>query len=266
MNIFFRELRAYRRSTLIWAICLSTLVVVFLSLFPAFTKDAQLAQKILANLPAVVKSALDVSLANLFSIYGFFAFLFTFTLVAGSVQAMNLGVGILSKEESGKTVDFLLSKPVSRSKVVTSKISAAFCLIFLTNIAFSSVALIMAKIVATSAFSSKTFLLISIILLFVQIFFLALGILFSVIIPKIKSAIAVTLPTVFTFFIIGMLGALLGNDNVRYISPFKFFDPNYIINHNSYEMKFLIIEIIFVIIATIASYIIYINKDIRAVS
>ena len=266
MNIFLRELRAYRNSTIIWTVALSTLVFVFLLIFPAFTKDVAVAQKIIANLPQLIRSAVGISVQNFFTIYGFMGYLFTFAVLTGAVQAMNMGVGIISKEDSGKTVDFLLSKPVSRIKVVTSKILAAIFLLLVTNVVFISVALITAKAVSTAAFSSRIFLLISSILFLVQIFFLAIGILLSVIIPKIKSSIAVTLPTVFIFFIIGTLGAILGNDNVKYLSPFKFYDPNYIISHGGYEIKFLVIEAIFVIVAITASYIIYIKKDIRAVS
>jgi ABC-2 type transport system permease protein len=94
----------------------------------------------------------------------------------------------------------------------------------------------------------------------------AIGILFSVIIPKIKSVIAVSLPTVFAFFIIGTLGAILGNDNVRYITPFKFYDTSYVINNGGYETSFLLIEISFVVLATIASYVIYFKKDVRSAS
>ena len=43
-------------------------------------------------------------------------------------------VNIISKEESGKTADFLFSKPISRFKILTSKILAGVVLIILTNI------------------------------------------------------------------------------------------------------------------------------------
>lgn len=266
MNIFIRELKAYRKSTLTWIASLSALVFFFLLMFPAFTNDVKTSQEILENFPLAVRSVLDISLQNFFTVYGFFAYLFTFVALAGAIQAMNLGVSIISKEDSGKTVDFLLTKPVSRARVITSKLLAASCLIVLTNIIFSLVALMTAKIVSTAAFSSKTFLLISATLLLIQIFFLALGFLFSVIIPKIKSVVTISLPTVFAFFIIGALGSILGNDNVRYVCPFKFYDPNYIIGHNAYELKFLAIEAGFVIIAIVASYAIYIKKDIKAAS
>lgn len=266
MNVFRRELRAYRNSTIIWAISLSLLVVAFLSLFPSFSKDVEVSKKILENLPPMVRSAIGLSADSFFSIYGFMSYLFTFVMLAGAVQAMNIGVGILSKEESGKTADFLLTKPISRSKVITNKLMASFWLIIVTNIVFCSVALVMAKIVSTEDFKVDLFLLISAKLILVQIFFLALGFLVSVLMPKIKSAIAVSLPTVFSFFIVGTLGVILGNDSVKYISPFKFYDSDYIIANNYYDVKFLLIELAFVVAAIVISYVIYIKKDIRAAS
>lgn len=266
MNIFLRELKAYRKSTLIWIVSLSLLAFVFLNIFPAFTQDVESFRSILSKLPIQLRDTLDISLQSFFTIYGFFAYLLTFATLAGAVQAMNIGVGMLSKEFNGKTMDFLLTKPVSRTKVMTSKILASVCLILFTNLVFSITALITAKIISNESFDSDTFLLISATLLLVQVFFLALGTLFSVVIPKIKSVIAVSLPTVFTFFIIGMLGSIIGDEKVRYITPFKFFDSTYIINHSAYEMKFLAIEIVFIMIAITASYIIYMNKDVRTSS
>lgn len=266
MNIFLRELKAYRKSTAIWIVSLTVLVVVFLSMFPAFTGDVDVSRKILEKFPIAVRKALDISFQNFFSIYGFYAYLFTFVTLSGAVQAMNLGVGVISKEDSGKTADFLLTKPISRSEVITSKLFAVICLLLITNLVFSLVALIAANTVSTVTFDYKIFMLISATLLFIQIFFIAFGVLFSVVIPKVKSAISVSLPSVFTFFVIGMLGSIIGNENVRYITPFKFFNSDYIISHSAYEAKYLIIEAAFVVVTIAASYVIYIKKDVRAAS
>jgi len=266
MNVFFREFKAYRKSTLIWILSLCTLVVVFLLMYPAFTKDVDVTRELMAGLPLAVRSALDISLQNFFTIYGFFAYLFTFISLAGAVQAMNLGVGIVSKEDSGKTVDFLLTKPISRANVITGKLLAAVSLLLITNLFFGLASFITARLMSAANFDSRLFLLIIVVLFLIQMLFLALGLLMSVIIHKIKLPIVVSLPTVFSFFIVGMLGAIIGNDNVKYICPFKFYDFNYIINHGYYDAKFLIIEAIFVLLSIIFSYVLYIKKDIRAVS
>ena len=266
MNIYFQELKSYRKSTVIWIFSLSLLTIVFLLMYPAFTKDVIASKKILANLPAAIREGLGISLNNFFTIYGFYAYIYIYVVLAGAIQACNLGVSIISKEESGKTADFLLTKPVSRFAVISNKLFAAFSLLLITNVIYVSISYIAAKIITNGDLSFRTFFLISATLFLVQLAFLALGLLFSVTLPRIKSVITISLPTVFTFFIIGTLGAILGNENVRYITPFKFYDSNYIISNGSFEIKFIAIESIFVVVAVIASYIIFIQKDIRAAS
>ncbi|NTW61703.1 ABC transporter permease subunit, partial [Candidatus Saccharibacteria bacterium] len=194
MKLFLRELKAYRNSTIIWTASLSLLVIVFLSIYPSFTNDVEATKKILQHLPPFMASAAGISPDILFSIYGFLSWLLTFITLAGAVQAMNLGVGILSKEESGKTADFLLTRPISRTKVVSAKLLAAFSLIAMTNIVFCVVSFAMAATVSTADFRIDTFMMILAKLGLIQLAFLALGFLLSVLLKKVKSAIAVSLP------------------------------------------------------------------------
>lgn len=264
MNVFNREIKAYWKSTLVWSASLSVGVVVFLSMFSAFSGDVDATKSIMEHFPPAIRTAFNLSLRNLFTIYGFLAYLLTFLTLAGAIQAMNLGVGIISKEESGKTVDFLLSKPITRTRVVTGKLLAALLLILFTNAIFVSVSIAMGEAVSKVDFDEKIYLLIATTMLLIQLFFLSFGALLSVIIPKIKSVIGVSLPAVFAVFFIGMLGSILDNENIKYLSPFKYYDSNYIIDHSAFDLKYLIIEAVFIVVAITASYILYIKKDIRA--
>ena len=101
-------------------------------------------------------------------------------------------------------------------------------------------------------------------MLLVQLMFLALGALFAVTIPKIKSVVAVSLPVVFAFYIIGTVGDLLGNEEFRFASPFRYYDMGYMVRNGSVETKFLVIEVLFVAAAIAATYVIYNKKDIHA--
>jgi beta-exotoxin I transport system permease protein len=203
-------------------------------------------------------------LQNFFTIFGFYAYFLAFVVLAGAVQAMNLGVGILSKEETDKTADFLLTKPIGRGAVVTSKLLAASSVLCLTNALYMLASLLAAKATTHDGFDTTTFLLLTATLLLVQIAFLALGLLLSVVLRRVKSVSAVSLPTVFAFYVIGTLGAIVGNHNVKYITPFKFFDTAYIASHGAYEVRFLLLEAVLVVLAITASYVIFIRKDIRA--
>jgi len=265
MNVFLREVRAYRTSTLIWAASLSTLVIVFLvGMYPAFSQDVEASKQLISQLPEAIQRAFSIQVSTFFTVYGFFAYLLNFAVVAGAVQAMNLGTGVISKEISGKTADFLLSKPITRPKVISSKLVAALLAIVFTSTVFAVVSLVCANIATTEPVSTRNFLLMASTFFLIQLFFLVLGALFAVIIPKIKSVIAVTLPTVFAFFIVGTLGDLIGNVDVRYITPFKFFDTMYIAGAGRIEGRFLALELVLVVIALVATYLIFLKKDVRA--
>jgi len=264
VNVFLRELTAYRKSTIIWAVSLSGIIIVFMALYPAFTTDITATKEILSQFPPALRTALNISLSNFFTLYGFFGYLLSFAMLAASIQAMNLGVGVISKEVSGKTADFLLSKPISRATVVTSKLGAALVMLLVTNAVFWAVSYFAAMAVSKEPFEAETFFLLLSTLLLVQLIFLALGALFAVLIPKVKSVVSVSLPTVFTLYIIGAIGDVLENDSVRYASPFRFYDTNYIITNVSLEGRYLAVSAAIVVVAVALAYAIYLKKDVRS--
>lgn len=265
MNMFLHELRAYRKSTVIWTLSLVILVVLFLSMFPSFSKDAEEFQKLLEGFPAELRKAIGLSIDSIATLIGFFSYSFLYLKLAGAIQAMNLGISILSKETREKTADFLLTKPVTRMQVVTSKLLAALLSLIITNLAFVAASFFMAGVVADDDFSKKALLLITLTLFFVQLMFLSLGIIVAVVFPRIKSVITVALGTVFGFFMLGMISSTTGDNVLRYLTPFNYFDSAYIAGHLKYETSFAAAGTIIVIAAIIASYYLYAKKDVHSV-
>lgn len=265
MNVFLRELAAYRKSTVIWMIAMGGMVFLFMAgMFPAFTSDLEAAKELLSGLPDAVRAAFSISLDTFFTVFGFYAYFLSFATVAAAIQAMNIGAGVIAKEFSGKTADFLLTKPIERWKVLTAKLAAAIVSVVLVSVAFSISGYFAALAASDEPFSAKTFFLLSLILLLVQLFFLALGALLAVVLPKIKSVVSVSLPAVFAFYIIGTLGEVLGNEEVRYLTPFKFFDPVHIMNEQALEGRYLLLEAAFVVLFLGAAYVIFQKKNLRA--
>ncbi|MCL6457942.1 MAG: ABC transporter permease [Gorillibacterium sp.] len=265
MNIYMHEWRSIRKSTLIWSCSLIAVMLLFLSMFSGISADAEQFRTLLNGYPESVRKALGISIDSISTLLGFYSFVYTYILLCAAIQAMNVGLAILSKEAREKTADFLLTKPVTRSRILTSKLLAAITSLVVTNIIYLLAASIMVQNVKESTFHWGPFLLISASTFFVQLMFLSLGIIMSVLIPKIRSVLSVSLGTVFGFFVIGMLGSVLGDEAVRYITPFKYFVPTYMIQHSAYELSFIVVAAIFVIVACTASYFIYAKKDIHAV-
>jgi len=266
MNIFFHELKAYRKSTIIWSISLVVIALFMFSMFPSISKDADNFKKILEAYPPVARKALGLSIDSITSLLGFYSsVVLLYVVLCGAIQAMNIGTSIISKEVREKTADFLLTKPVKRQKIMTSKLLAAVTSLVITNIIYIAGASLIAQLVKNKAFDYKIFFLLSLTLFLVQLMFMFLGIVVSVSVPKIKSVLPISISTVFGFFFIDMISSAIGDNATRYITPFKYYDASYIIKNSAYEIKYLLIEIIFIVASVLVSYIIYSKKDIHAV-
>lgn len=267
MNIFLYEIKSLRKSMIIWTLSMLGLAALYLSIYPDIAKDAEDFKKLLEGYPAAIRAMLGINIDYITSLLGFYSMIFSFIILCGAIQAMNLGVSILSKESRERTADFLLVKPVSRTTIVSAKLGAALTIVVLTNIMFISLSTLMANIAKTNNFSIKLFVMINLTMFFVQIIFIAIGMVVSVFFKKIKNVLPISLGFVFGFYLIGALLVTDSSNKVeRMLSPFKYFDSTYIIKNGNYETLYLIISAVIVVVSVAVSYIIYNKKDIHAVS
>lgn len=263
MNMFLHELRTYRKSTIIWTCSIAGFAIFMLSIFPTYSSNALELKNLLEGYPEKIRMAMGISIDNISTILGFYSFIFGYILLCGSIQAMNIGTSIFSKEIREKTADFLLTKPVSRIKIMTVKLLVILTSLIFTNCIYLIAVSIMASMISKESYNFKMFFMISVTMFFVQLMFMSLGVIISVIVAKIKSVISVSLGTVFTFFIIGMLNSATNDEKLRYLSPFNYFNTTYIIKNSSYESSFVVVAIVFVIAAIVSSYLIYSKKEIN---
>ncbi|MCX7772250.1 MAG: ABC transporter permease [Clostridia bacterium] len=265
MTIYKHELRANIRSTVTWTLSLMAIAVFFLLVYPTYAVGEVEMRKLFAGFPPALLSALNLNVGLLFSVVGFYAFIFTYIMLCGSIQAMILGTTLIAKEFNRKTADFLFTKPVARVSVITQKLLAGVTLLLVTDVVVIGTAYITASAVSKTPWDAKPFFMISCSLFFVEMMFYALGVLIAVIKQRLKPILGVSLGTVFGFFVIGMLGAVLKDQNVRYIVPFQYYDPMKLVLKPTYETTFVIINAVFVLGAITASYLIYTKKDIHSV-
>jgi len=264
MNLFIHEMKAYRKATIIWALSLALLGAFMLSLFPSISNNAEEMKQILAAYPEAVLKALGVTLESFTTILGYYPFIFAYVLLCGAIQAMYFGTSIIAKEVRGKTADFLFAKPISRKQIMTAKLLAVLVSLFLTNVVYTGISTYVATIVSEETFNINTFLMVSSTLFYLQLIFLALGVLLSVVFSKFKSMLSLTFSTVFFFFIISLLDSALGEKKLRFLSPFQYFDLHYIVQNASYETGYMILSLGVIIIPIAISYFVYAKKDIGA--
>jgi ABC-2 type transport system permease protein len=124
MNIFVRELKANLKSLLIWGVIVILFVMMGVSKFSAYYKNPEMLA-ILDSMPPAMLAAFNFQAFNLTTISGFFGLMFSYYALILSIAAAMWGSDIISKEERDKTVEFSLTLPVTRSRVVTAKTLAA---------------------------------------------------------------------------------------------------------------------------------------------
>ena len=263
MNIYRQEFRMARGSMMAWIIALIIVTVLFLSLYPAFSSDVEAMKRMLASYPPQVRAMFGLSMDTFFTFLGFYAYTFTYVGLAGAVQAMNLGLAMLSRETNSKTTDFLLTKPVTRRRVFIQKILSALSVLIITNVALVGATLLLTVIIGVGAFSLRTFALLALAFLLVQLMFLSIGIMVSQLM-RVKSVISVSLGIVFSFFALGLIQAIAHDEKLRYLTPFKYFDHMNIVADKSFESPFVWLAVTVIIIPLVIGYIRYTSRDVRS--
>jgi ABC-2 type transport system permease protein len=266
INIFQHEFKMHLRSVITWSVAVAALNLVFVSLFSSFSQDAALLNEMMANFPEELLTAFGMNGVDLSTILGYFSLAFLFIQVCLAVQASNYGFSLVSIEEREWTADFLLAKPVGRPQILTSKLLAALSSLIVTDIVvwISSVLCInLFKGDATYETSSLLLLLLSIVPF--QLFFLAVGLVVSLFVKRIRNVTPYAMALGFGMYALSVFGDLLGESVLEKITPFKHFDPNYIIQHGAYDLPLVLISVVVIALSLVGSYALYTRRDIPAV-
>src|SRR3970040_312170 len=182
-NIYRHEFHIRLRSVAIWSLAGTALVVIYFSFFSVFADQAALMNEMLARFPAEMRAAFGLDKMDLSTVLGYYSFIFLFVQLCLAIQAGNYGFGLVSIEESELTADFLLSKPVSRGAVLTTKLLAALTSLTITNavVWVSSYASI-SVFRGDREYDPRTLLLLLISVVIFPLFFLSVGLVVSLLV------------------------------------------------------------------------------------
>lgn len=265
MILFLREMKRNRKSFVIWIACLLIYNIFVFALYPTFADPAaaDAYKQMIESMPKqflAMLNAEQLDFSNILSYYGTYSYLYF--ILAGSIYAMIFGAGILSKEESDKTIEFLISKPITRSSIVTSKICCAFIYLFLFNFIYSVSTYILVQIYHKASYSSTALWLMLTGPFIVFFIFAAIGLVISVFIVKAKSIFPIAIGTAMGTFILGGVSAITDKAAwLKYISPFKYVDSSEILKAEKIDLKYIIIFIIVTAISVVSTYYFYNRKD-----
>ena len=179
------EFKRNFKSLLLWTSIVGGLAILMLSLYPAFKDSFSEFDTIFESMPQGFLEAFGLGEGGLdmTTIYGWFGmegYLFV-TLIGGSYAGI-LGGSILSKEEDERTIEFLLSKPISRDRVFFGKAIVILMNLCLLNLVVSVIILV--AFLSFGDFNIMIWLLFSFAPLLLQLIFACLSMLISIFVIK----------------------------------------------------------------------------------
>jgi ABC-2 type transport system permease protein len=266
-TVYLHEFRTRMKSVIIWSISVAAIIFLFASLYPGFAPQAELLKSILSKMPPALLEAFGMQKTDLSSVMGFYGFVFVFVQLCLAIQAGNYGFGLVSIEETELTADFLLSKPVSRAQVMNSKLLAALSSLTITNMVVWVVSFIsLAVFNGGRTYDTGTLLLLLASIIIFQLFFLGVGLVISLLVKRVRSVTPYSMGLGFGMYILAAFSGILTEVKLEYITPFKHFDPAYIVKNSALNTPLVLLNVAVSVIALAVSYWLYIRRDIQAVS
>jgi len=158
-----------------------------------------------------------------------------------------------------------MSKPVGRNKIMTSKLLAAASALFLTEL-FVWIASLIYLIIfrGDQLIPLEPMLLLLFSMPVFQLFFLAVGMLISLLVKRIRSVTPFSMGLVFGLYILNAFGDMIGEEGMEILSPFNHFAPSSIIKNNTWDAPLVMLSMLVTIFAVAASYWLYARRNIAS--
>lgn len=261
--MFKREFKINFKSLVLWTAILLTIYILIFVMYPSLITEETKAslEQMMQSMSQEILASFNMDIVGIETAYGWFKTEgYMFLTIIGGIYSAILGGTILLKEESDKTIEFLYSKPVSRNKIVTSKIICGIVNIFIFTAVIAIGNLI--ALAGIEDFELKEFLMISIIpiLLYYMLFFIMLFV--STFFKKTKKAMSLGIGLVFISYFMQIIGNMGENvEIVKKVSLFEFVSSRYIILNNSIDVKYLWIGLAIIAITAVGTYYRYNRKE-----
>lgn len=253
-----KELKNNLKSFILWSVILIGVYLLVYLVYPTIISSGNIKEidEMMKLFPEEILKAFNMDISSLDSAYGWLKSEgFIFILLITGCYASIMGSNILLKEENDKTIEYLCMLPISRTKILNSKVLCSLFYILSMIVSITLFNFVSLKI--SGELDIKEFLLISITPLFSSIVFFFISLFVSNFTHKSKKMLGFSIGIVFVSYILNTLTALDESvEFLKYASVFTLSDlRNVILNC---ELDFVLITI-----TTVISIILYILSLIK---
>ena len=260
MTLFKHELKRNRISLIIWSGVISFMLGICVIIYPEMSSQMGEVSAMFADMGAFTQ-AFGMDQINFGEFIGYFCVECGNVLgLGGAFFAAIIGVSALAKEEKDHTAEFLLTHPISRTKVVAQKLCAVFAQIVVLNLIVAAVTVVCILIIGEEVEAGK------IALLFLAYGFLQIeiaAVTFGISAFLKNAGLGIGLGLAFMLYFLNILSNITEEaEFLKYITPFSYTEGSKIIADNAIPTEYILPGMAFAVIGVVVAFLKYRKKDI----
>ena len=240
MILFRHELRQGWRSLILWTTAIAGFMALISLLFPQ-VKDQMASINGLISTMGAFSDAFGLGKLNMGTFIGFYTVEYQSVLgLGGALYAAILASNSLAKEEQAGTAEFLLTHPLSRASIVTSKALALVSQLLILNAVTLAVVLLSLTLMGESAPMGQL-LLLHLAYLILHLEFIALCLSLSALSGKRRgTGLGAGIGLVLGFYLANLVANIApGLGGLKWLTPFAYVDGAEIIPNGSLTLGYV---------------------------
>lgn len=264
MNIFLREMKAHRKSLIIWSIGVLFMVAAGMGKYTAYSNTDQSFNDLISQMPRGLQTLFGAGAFDLSQVTQFYGVFFLYLVLMTTIHAVMLGANIIAKEERDKTAEFLFVKPASRNQIITAKLLAALVNIVVVNLvtSLSSIGIVGAYSKGEPVTGDIIILMVGMFIL--QLVFMVIGTGIAAVRKNPKTSASLATGILLVTFILSIAIDLNEKlESLKYFTPFKYFEAKGLLLGGGFEPIFVILSVAIIAILVSVTYVFYKKRDLH---
>lgn len=261
--MFKREMKINFKSFAIWTSILILLFLVVFLVYPSImnSESVKSINEMMNMFPEDLLKAFNMDISTIDTAYGWLKTEgFVFVLLIIGIYSGILGSNILLKEENDKTIEYLNSLPVTRRKIILSKIVCGLMYIMLMVLSVGVFNFI--GLTFSGDFDKTSYILLSITPIFSSTTIFAVCLFLSTFAHKTKKTLGISLGIVFISYFLNIISEMSeSTEFLKYISIFTLADIRNVIIKSSIHPLMILLSIGIATLFIILSVLHYDKKE-----
>lgn len=242
------ELRMHYKSTIIWSVAMAALIAASMIKGYSFIGEPDITAAF-SSMPPILAAIFGISSIDISTPFGFYSVMYIYLAIALAIQGILAAVNTFSNEQTDHTFEYLLSKPVDRTKVYFSKILSSFILITIVNVITSACGIIaMARYYDSYPDLLKQMILLSVAIYLLVLLMVAISYIIMAFMRNIAHIATYSMIILLFFYLVNVFATMYPDNRILYyLTPMQFLGPIDIYNNELFIIGYVLVIVLFII-------------------